>query len=181
MDEIERRGVQVKVSKSSETADALEFAALSTKRWRFYHEQGLTVGSIGALRRKVSAANNIELAFLCVARVPWTSPKMLGIALARRTWCGHLVLDFLATHPLRMVDGPERIKGIGTGLLFGISEVALAIGAKVLWGEATRASAPKYQHIFGLEKVDDLLFVPRANLVGLSNVMRERLRKISLV
>jgi hypothetical protein len=171
---------QVRRTTDAATLDALEFAKLSSKRWQFYHRQGLTVASIAAIKRKISAEKNIELAFYCVARARWTKPQILGIALARRTWCGHLILDFLATHPLRLMDGPERMSGIGKGLLYGIAEVAFAIGAKVLWGEATKTSAPIYRHIFELRRVDDLLFVPRINLAGFRTVMHEKLKRSRL-
>jgi hypothetical protein len=180
LDEIALWPEQVRGARDAATRDALEFAALSSKRWRFYHEQGLTVASLAAMKRRISAAKNIELAFFCVARAKWTSPQVLGIVLARRTWCGHLVLDFLATHPLRLMDGPERLSGIGKGLLYGIAEVASAANANVLWGEATKASAPIYRHIFELKKVDDLLYVPRGNLAGFRTVMRENLKRSGL-
>jgi len=114
-------------------------------------------------------------------RATWASPQILGIALVRRTWCGHLVLEFLATHPLRLLNGSERINGIGKGLLYAIAEIEFAIRVKVLWGEATKASAPKYRHIFELEKVDDLLFVPRSNLTGFRRLMRQELKRSGLL
>lgn len=172
---------QVKGASDEVTQDALEFAKLSSKRWLFYHEQGLTAASVSTLKHMISTEKNIELAFLCVARAKWAGPHILGIALARRTWCGHLILDFLATQPLRLVDGPDRIKGIGKGMLYGIAEVASAVGAKVLWGEATKASAPKYQSIFGLKKVDDLLYVQGGNLNGFRTAMHEQLKRSGLL
>ena len=120
---------QVKGNTAPQTLDALEFAKLSSKRWRFYQGQGLTAASMTGMRNKISAERNIEIAFFCVARAKWAKPQILGIALARRTWCGHLILDFLATHPLRLMDGPQRMSGIGKGLLYGIAEVAFAIRA----------------------------------------------------
>jgi hypothetical protein len=172
---------QVKGDTHSQTLDALEFAKLLSKRWRFYQGQGLTVAGIPALKRKISAQENIEIAFFCVARARWANPQILGIALARRTWCGHLILDFLATHPLRLMAGPQHISGIGKGLLYGMAEVAFAVRAKVLWGEATETSAPIYQHIFELKRVDDLLLVPRASLASFRAVMREKVKRSRLL
>jgi hypothetical protein len=180
LDEIKSWPKQVKGAQDSVTQDALEFASLSSKRWRFYHEVGRTAASIGSMKRKLAAANNTELAVLCVAKAQWVKKRTLGLALFRRTWCNHLVLDFLATHPLRLMDGPARMQGIGKGLLYGIAEVAHALRSAVLWGEATETSAPIYKRIFQLKNVDDLLLVPAANLDALRKTMRMQLETSGL-
>jgi len=51
LDEIARWERQSKGARDSETVDALEFAALASKRWRFYHDRGLTVASVSAMER----------------------------------------------------------------------------------------------------------------------------------
>jgi hypothetical protein len=89
-------------------------------------------------------------------------------------------LDFLATHPLRMPAGPEQISGIGRGVLYGITETAVEIGAKALWGEATKASAPIYEHIFGIQNVKDQFYVPEAIIRNFHKATADKLRRSGL-
>ena len=180
VNEIEAWPQQVRGANDSVAEDALEFAELACERWRFNRSKRRTASGIPAMKRKIATDKFAELAVLCIARATWTKPSILGIALFRRTWCNHLALDFLATHPLRLMNGPDRIGRVGTGLLFGIVEVALALNADVLWAETTQTSAPFYKRVFDLEKVEDLLWVPEPNLRAFHIVMEEQAKKSGL-
>jgi hypothetical protein len=105
--------------------DALEYARLASKRWRHYRRTGATVTSLSELRDSIRRDPKSELAMIFVARATWRSPTpILGFAYFRRSWCHHLIVDFLSAHP-RVIDGkPERIRGVGTGILYQL--VALA-------------------------------------------------------
>jgi hypothetical protein len=52
---------QVRRATDAVTLDALEFAKLSSKRWRFYHGQGRTVASVATMKRKISASSLSDL------------------------------------------------------------------------------------------------------------------------
>src|SRR6266704_3361126 len=105
--------------------DAVEFARLACNRWRYYHRQRATVKSVDELERVIREHPRAEVAMVLIARPAWRSPiPTLGIAYLRRTWCNHLFLEFLATHPQVIVRRREEIKAVGDAMLYQI--VALA-------------------------------------------------------
>jgi hypothetical protein len=158
------------------TEDALEFAAEAAKKWMFCRRKRRSASGIATLKRRIAADKGGEVAFLLIVREKSDHARCLGIALCRRTWANHIVLDFLATHPMCLQPGSGRITGIGKGLLFGICEVAIRIGVSAMWGEATADSAPKYQRIFRLEEVDDLFYVPGRNLLAFREAMATQVK-----
>src|SRR5204863_3239267 len=119
-------------------ADALEYARLATKRWRHYRRAAATVASLAELRESICRNPRTEAAMILVGSATWHSrTPILGFAYARRTWCHHVVIDFLSAHP-RVLDGrPERIRGVGSGLLKQVVALAEAIQSPCVWGEAT--------------------------------------------
>ncbi len=83
--------------KMTPATDAGEFAALAAKRWFYYTREGATVASLDELRTAIRRNQRAELAFLMVASAEWAKRyRFLALAYCRRTWCHHLVLDFLA-------------------------------------------------------------------------------------
>ena len=142
--------------------DAVEYAGLTCKRWGFYLEEGRAVTDAHQLRDPAIAEAD-ELAFLIVARAQWAKPSALGLCLSRRSWCNHLIVDFLAVHPNFQEGGKQPLKGIGAALLLSVTEIATLIGAKRIWGEATRGSSTKYEDFFGIKNVRDLFVVSQAN------------------
>ena len=158
------------------TEDALEFANEAAKKWMFCRRKRRTASGIDTLKRRIATDKEGELAFLLIVRTKSDREHCLGIALCRRTWANHIVLDFLATHPMCLQPGPGRMTGIGKGLLFGICEIASRIGASAMWGEATEDSAPKYRQIFRLKKADDLFYVPSRNLLAFRGAMSTQIK-----
>ena len=144
--------------------DAVEYAGLTCKRWGFYLEEGRAVTDAHQLRDP-AIADADELAFLIVARAQWAEPTTLGLCLFRRSWCNHLIVDFLAVHPNFQEGGEQPLKGIGAALLLSVTEIATLIGAKRIWGEATRGSAAKYERFFLLKNVRDLFVVNRKGYI----------------
>jgi hypothetical protein len=117
--------------------DVAEFAALAAKRWFYYTREGATVASLGDLRAAISRNDRTELAFLVVVSAEWAKRyKFLALAYCRRTWCHHLVLDFLAVRP-GVSFASQPIFGIGSGILASLAEMADSLGMDTLWGEAT--------------------------------------------
>lgn len=147
-------------SGSEAIADALEYARLASKRWRYYRRAGATVASIAGLGESIRRNPRTEAAMILVGHATWRSPTpVLGFAYARRTWCHHLVVDFLSAHP-RVIDGkPERIRGVGSGLLKQLVAVAEAMEIRCVWGEATAHSAPFYERALNVEKILDHFFI----------------------
>jgi len=145
--------------------DAGEFAALAAKRWFYYTREGASVGSIGELHAAIKKNERAELAFLLVASAPWAKRyKFLALAYCRRTWCHHLVLDFLAVRP-GLTHAQKPISGIGSGVLASLMDLAGTLGMETMWGEATASSAPFYEKMLRIRPVKDL-FVIHSNTMS---------------
>ena len=149
--------------------DALEFGRLAGKRWRYYLKRNEAALTLDALAAGIAREPQAEIGFLLVARATWQpAPKMIGIAWCRRTWCNHIVLDFLAAHPATF---GKDYAGIGTALLYSIARVAGRINAPLVWGEATALSAAFYRRVLTKEDILDHFFIPEPTLAK----MRDRL------
>lgn len=134
--------------------------------WRNERMEVACAGSSG--RDSVSAtASNVavpgasgndraELAFLMVASAAWAKPhKFLALAYCRRTWCHHLVLDFLAVRP-GVSFANQPIRGIGSGILATLAGLADSLSMETMWGEATASSAAFYEKVLKIYPVKDL-------------------------
>ncbi|MGV3661731.1 MAG: GNAT family N-acetyltransferase [Prosthecobacter sp.] len=148
-------------------ADAIEFAKLAGKRWRYYLKRGEAVGSVSQLHKCTEQQPEGEFGFLLVARATWKpAPGILGIAWCRRTWCNHIVLDFLSVHPA--TNDPVRgYKGMGGAMLRAVAVVAGLIDCPLVWGEATVSSASFYQKMLGGQAVRDHFFIGAEALASL--------------
>jgi hypothetical protein len=145
--------------KITPATDAGEFAALAAKRWFYYTREGATVAGFDELRAAIKRNRHSELAFLMVASAQWAKrPKFLALAYCRRTWCHHLVLDFLAVRP-GVSFANQPIRGLGTGIMFGLANLAEALGVERIWGEATASSAPFYEVVLKIRSVRDLFII----------------------
>ena len=147
--------------KMTPATDAGEFAALAAKRWFYYTREGATIASLDELRTAIRRNARAELAFLMVASAEWAKRyKFLALAYCRRTWCHHLVLDFLAVRPgLTVANQP--VSGLGSGVLFSLADIADSLGMETIWGEATANSAPFYNRALQLRSVQDLFSIRR--------------------
>lgn len=140
--------------------DALEYARLASKRWRYYRRTSATVASLAELRGCIRRNSKAEVAMILVACATWpTATPILGFAYFRRSWSHHLIVDFLSAHP-RVIDGkPERIRGVGTGMINQLVAVAEAMKVPCIWGEATAHSAPFYQRALNVKQILDHFFI----------------------
>src|SRR2546421_10465228 len=147
--------------KMTPATDAGEFAALAAKRWFYYTREGATASSLGKLRAAIRRNKRAEMAFLLVASAEWAKRhKFLALAYCRRTWCHHLVLDFLAVRPgLTFTNRP--ISGMGSGILFSLSDLADSLDIEMIWGEATANSARFYEKVLKIRPVKDLFMIRR--------------------
>ena len=152
--------------KTTPATDAGEFAALAAKRWFYYTREGATVASIGELRTAIRRNERAELAFLMVASAEWAARyKFLALAYCRRTWCHHLVLDFLAVRP-GLTFRNQPISGIGSGVLARLMDLADSLDTETMWGEATASSAPFYEKVLQICPVQDLFIIHREAMRG---------------
>ena len=125
-------------------ADAREFARLAAKRWRHYRDTDAAAQSLPDLRNMITGDPQGEYCFHLKVTAEWF-PASLGGAMVRRTWCHHLIIDFLFVHP-RISGKVMKVKGAGIQILQAICLIAQTLGCKRVWGEATRDSASFYEH-----------------------------------
>ncbi len=156
----------------------MEFRKLATKRWRYYEQANEAALSIEQLREAINAEPFAEIGFILVAVASWgKANNVLGCCFCRRSWSHHLILDFLAVHPQVVADREPR--GVGTGIVYSLVELADELGIKLIWGEATRNSAPFYEKILNLKKVADQFHVG-ADEMDFCRKQLNRLRQSSL-
>lgn len=162
---------------SAAIQDAMEFGKLAGKRWRYYLRRNEAAQCVDSLVSGILQDPQAEIGFLLVAKPSWKpAPNLLGIAWCRRTWCNHIVLDFLAVHPKTL--GPEKgYAGVGTALLYSLAAVAGKIEAPLVWGEATALSASFYRRVLDTNGILDHFFIPEVTLAKMRAQLTLRSRK----
>ena len=166
--------------KMTPATDAGEFAALAAKRWFYYTREGATASSLGKLRAAIRRNKRAEMAFLLVASAEWAKRyKFLALAYCRRTWCHHLVLDFLAVRP-GLTFANQPIYGIGAGILFSLTKLADSLGIDTIWGEATASSATFYEKVLQIRPVKDLFIIHRDTMERIQRNHFQKLRNNAL-
>lgn len=139
--------------------DATEFATLAAKRWFYYAREGSTAPTLEALQGKIAQDPHREIAFLLCATAAWApANQVLALAYCRRTWCHHFALDFLAVRPGLSHRG-HPVRGLGTGMIYGLVELAGGLGVDLIWGEATSSSAPFYERVLQRQPVQDVFLI----------------------
>lgn len=134
-------------------ADAREYALLAAKRWKHYRDTKTAAFSHAQLQQLTDHSPEGEFCFYLKVTADWF-PASLGGAMVRRTWCNHLMIDFLFVHP--SISGKAvNVKNIGTRLLDGICLIARTLGCRLVWGEATHDSAAFYARQLGQQLVRD--------------------------
>ena len=155
--------------------DTLEFARLASKRWRYYRRSISTATSIAGLRAAIRRSEQAEVSFLLLARAEWfPSSSALGLAQCRRTYCHHFILEFLSVHPRVVGRVAPGVQGVGSGLLYSLTELAGTLGAPLVWGEATAYSAPFYAKALGVPDIQDHFFIRDAILERCRSKFREQ-------
>src|SRR5436309_1477567 len=130
------------VREKAAVRDTLEFARLASKRWRYYRRSICTATNVAEFKAAVSQNTEVEISLLLLARADWfPSSSALGLAQCRRTYCHHLILEFLSVHPRVVGAVPPRVRGVGSGLIYSLAEFAGILGMPLVWGEATASSA----------------------------------------
>lgn len=155
--------------------DTIEFARLASKRHRHYLRSIPTAASVDEFRAIIHQQSQAEVGMLLLVQSSWfeRSP-ILGLAQCRRTYCHHLVLEFLSVHPAIVGRLEPRVSGVGKGLLYGLAELAGQLGLKLVWGEATAYSAPFYAHVLANPRIKDHFFIRGANLQRCRREFREK-------
>lgn len=154
-------------------ADAREFALLAAKRWRHYRDTDAAALNLADLQRMIATDPQGEFCFHLKVTADWF-PVSLGGAMVRRTWCHHLIIDFLFVHP-SICGRTVSVKGVGIKLLRAICMIACALGCKRVWGEATRDSAPFYEQQLS-HPVEDLFAFEHSDTAALASSLEAERR-----
>jgi hypothetical protein len=67
------------------------------------------------------------------------------------------------------------VSGIGSGIVFGLVQLAGALNIRRIWGEATANSAPFYEKLLAVSPVQDLFIIEAREMAAIT----ERQQKIS--
>ncbi len=160
--------------------EAVEFTRLAAKRWRYYSRSDEAVASFAQLQRKIHRDPKCETAFIMIAIVRQGKQDVpIGLAYCRRTWCHHLALDFLALHP-RALEQARRVRGVGSGMLFGLVRLANALDIPRIWGEATVNSASFYENLLAVQPVRDLFIIEAPEMAAIIK-RQKKVNNLSLV
>lgn len=150
--------------------DSVEFAQLAIKRFEASSELGIYANSLTDFNDHIASNPKIEVGGFIVLRCGWfPDSEIIGFSHFRRTWCNKIILDYLGAHPFiarPKEDSTHKVRGVGVALLYFIAQIVKQENCTALWGEATSSSAPYYQNIFELDRVEDLIFAPKANLMA---------------
>lgn len=127
----------------SRAADARELAMLAAKRWRHYRTTHTIAHSLDQLRELIATGPEGEYCFHLKVTADWF-PASLGGAMVRRTWCHHLMLDFMFVHP--SISGRKvNVRGVGLKIFQAVCLIAQTIKSPLVWDEATRDSSAFYE------------------------------------
>ena len=150
--------------------DSVEFAQLAVSKFEAEFESGTYANSLRDFRDHIASNPKIEVSGFILLKCDWfPNSEVIAFSHFRRSWSNKIILDYLGAHPFipRPKEGSSYIvKGAGTALLYFIAQIAKQENCSALWGEATALSASYYQGVFELERVDDLIYVPKKNLLG---------------
>jgi hypothetical protein len=153
---------------STVVREAVEFTRLAAKRWRYYSRTDEAAESFAGLQRAIRRDPKCETAFIMVATTRHLNRDVeVGLAYCRRTWCHHLALDFLALHP-RALERTPRVSGTGSGMVFGLVQLAKTLRIRRIWGEATVNSASFYESLLAVSPVQDLFIIEAPEMAAIT-------------
>jgi hypothetical protein len=140
--------------------DSVEFLESAVSKWALYERKGRLVRSLEELQARVEQHPQGEMLGVLIASAGWyRHGAVAGFCAFRRTWSNNLVFDFLGVLPSLLVPATRDLSGVGTGLLYGIGRLSVALDAGLIWAETTDTSAAFYERLFNLGSLGDLLVV----------------------
>lgn len=153
--------------------DSVEFARLAQYRYSAHHVIQPYVQAVEDFERHVEKNSRCEVAAVVLLKCDWfPDSETIGIVHFRRTWSNRLVLDYLCAHPF-ITEAPLEyanvVNGVGSALLYIVTQIAKARGSDAIWGEATEYSWGFYQKVLKLDSVNDLIYAPRKNFLAFSD------------
>jgi hypothetical protein len=154
--------------KDTKRRDAVDLAEIAIDHFLAHTRiQQTYVSSVEEIKTHIKADEHAELAGFVLLKCDWfPDSEVIGICHFRRSWCNSIILDYLAAHPFA-VEPPTGylhvVTGVGSALLWFVSDIARRFTCGRIWGEATHGSRSYYKRMFYLESVEDLILVPPLN------------------
>jgi GTPase-associated adaptor domain-containing protein len=71
-------------------------------------------------------------------------------------------------------DATTKVRGVGKAICYFVAQVLKKENCPAVWGEATPLSANYYQAVFKLNKVEDLIFAPQANVIAFAEDLEQQ-------
>jgi hypothetical protein len=140
--------------------DTVEYLESVLAKWSLYERKERIARSLPELARRVQRQPREEVFGVLLASAKWhRGGATIGFCEFRRTWCNHIVFDFLGVHPELLRGTARPISGVGTALLYRLALVAQRLRARMIWAETSESSASYYASVFGLSEPSDLLRV----------------------
>jgi hypothetical protein len=119
--------------------------------------QQIYAKSVEDIATHITAKSDCEVAGFVLMKCDWLpDSEVIGICHFRRTWCNSIVLDYLAAYPFAK-EKPQELRGVGSALLWFVSDIARRLNCPRIWGEATRGSRTYYEDAFKLKDVEDMI------------------------
>lgn len=144
--------------------DAADLAKLAKERYVADTDVGqLYISAATDVQNHIESEPQCEIGGFILLKCDWFQDSdVIGLCHFRRTWCNHIVVDYLAKHPLtlgRQREDQYKVGGIGPALLCFVSRIAMTHSCNLLWGEATNTSWTFYKEFFTLDEVKDLFVI----------------------
>lgn len=144
--------------------EAADLAKLARDRYLADSGVGqLYIGATADVKTYIEREPLCEIGGFILLKCTWfAESEVIGLCHFRRTWCNHIVVDYLAKHPLTLGSKRQdqhKVKGIGPALLSFLCQIAVEHSCPLLWGEATQISWEFYVKQFSLREVKDLFVV----------------------
>ncbi|SRR6266566_1436440 len=129
---------------------------------------------LDSFKSAIAREQRAEVSLLLVVRADWFfRSSVLGLAQCRRTYCHHLILEFLSVHPAIVGGAIPQVRGVGSGLVCGLASLAKSLGMALVWGEATAHPAPFYAKILNVREIADHFFIRGKALTRCEREFRE--------
>jgi hypothetical protein len=150
--------------------DTVDFAQLAVKRYEASRESGIYANTLSDISDHVLTNPKVEVAAFILLKCSWyPGTDTIGYCHFRRTWSNKIILDYLGAHP-NIAKEPEnaahKVRGVGKAIVYFAAQVLRQESCPALWGEATPISANYYKDVFELEKVEDLILVPKEKVIA---------------
>jgi hypothetical protein len=157
-EDVERWTQALEPGSNAEQFDAVELIESALAKCVLARQKGRFVKSVREILAKLRENQRAELLGVFSVSAPWLlGGQTAAFCQFRRTWCNHVVFDFLSVHPRLLGPRPREVTGLGTALLARLSLLVAELKVPMVWAETTDLSVGYYAGLFDLQNLGDLL------------------------